>query len=58
MDSENVAAERVDSRIWLHASTRGRLSSKKQKGHWSEDGQGDAGVEGDDDFTVLVSSLS
>ena len=39
-------------------SAGGRLSSKKQNGHWSEEGRGDADSEGGDGFMVLVSSLS
>jgi hypothetical protein len=39
-----------------------RPSSKKQKGHWSDDGLGDAGgdrgSEGSDDFMILLFSLS
>ena len=42
-------------------STSRRLSLKKQKGHWSEDGRSDSegeGGEGGEASKVLVSSLS
>ena len=36
-------------------SAGGKLSSKIQKGHWSEEGGGDVGDEGGDRFMVLTS---
>jgi hypothetical protein len=38
-------------------SAGGRLSSKKQKGHWSEESRGNADGEGGNGFMVLASSL-
>ena len=59
MNSERMAPKRIYARIPSHTVPPEKgYPQKKQNGHWSEKGRGNADDEGGNGFIVLISSLT